>query len=226
MQLNKSVRLYFLISAWKNIWLTCSHRVEPCVVCFQIFYLDWWIVAMKCIFSPLCASKCVFRCTGWLATECFVALYTFVVLLSAVNDQVPLQIYNFTEWFAAIWAKMHLYPTVCQQVSLQMSSKSEWFVAFSTFVWLLPAVNEHVSLQIYSLTEWFVAFWAYLCNFSPMWVNIWLASWLEYLNDLTHILQGCEFAMSKIWSVLLPLLVDNDCGKFVCPHSLYDLSVH
>ena len=30
-------------------------------------------------------------------TECFVALYTFVVLLSAVNEQVPLQIYNFTE---------------------------------------------------------------------------------------------------------------------------------
>ena len=66
MQLNKSVRLYFLISVWKNIWLTSSHRVKPCVVCFQISYLDWWIVAMKCIFSPLCVSKCVFRCTGWL----------------------------------------------------------------------------------------------------------------------------------------------------------------
>ena len=36
------------------------------VVCFQISYLDWRIVAMKCIFSPLCVSKCVFRCTGWL----------------------------------------------------------------------------------------------------------------------------------------------------------------
>ena len=30
-------------------------------------------------------------------TEYFVALYTFVVLLSAVNEQVPLQIYNSTE---------------------------------------------------------------------------------------------------------------------------------
>ena len=55
----------------------------------------------------------------------------------------------------------------------------------------------------------------HMCNFSPMWVNIWLASWLEYLNDLTHMLQGCEFAMSKIWSVLLLLLVDNDWRKFV-----------
>ena len=69
-------------------------------------------------------------------TACFVALYTFVVLLPAVKEQVPLQIYNFTEWFAANWTKMHLYPTVCQQVSLQMSSKSEWFVAFSTRVML------------------------------------------------------------------------------------------
>ena len=141
-------------------------------------------------------------------TECFDALYT------TVNEQVPLQIYNSTDWFSAIWTNMHLYPTVCQQVSLQMSSKSEWFVAFSTFVWLLGAVNEHVSLQIYSLTEWFVHS-EHMCNFSPIWVNIWLASWLEYLNDLTHMLQGFEFAMSKIWSVLLLLLVDNDWGKFV-----------
>ena len=66
MQLKKSVRLYFLISVWKNIWLTCSHRVKPCVVCFQISYLDWWIVAIKCIFSQLCISKCVFRCKVWL----------------------------------------------------------------------------------------------------------------------------------------------------------------
>ena len=138
----------------------------------------------------------------YVLTECFVSLHTFVVLLSAVNERVPLQIYNFTEWFGAIWKKM--------------SSKSEWFVAFSTFVWLLPAVNEHVmSLQIYSLTEWFIAFWAYMCNFSPMWVNIRLASWLDYLNDLTHMLQGCELAVSKIWSVLLLLLVDNNWGKFV-----------
>ena len=32
----------------------------------SVSYLDWWIVAMKCIFSPLCVSKCGFRCTGWL----------------------------------------------------------------------------------------------------------------------------------------------------------------
>ena len=153
MQLKKSVRLYFLISVWKNIWLTCSHRVEPCVVCFQISYLDWWIVAMKCIFSPLCVSKCVFGCRGWLNV---LSHYTHLWFFS------PLWMSRCLFRFTTLLNDLLQSGQRCIFTPIQMSSKSEWFVAFSTFVWVPPSVNEQVSLQIYSLNEWFVAFWAYV----------------------------------------------------------------
>ena len=91
-------------------------------------------------------------------TECFVALYTFLVLLSAVNEQVPLQIYNFTEGFAAIWTKMHLYPTVCQ---------SKW-------VFRCPA----------SLNDLLHS--AHLCDFSLLWMSMWVFRFTAWLNDLLH----------------------------------------
>ena len=212
MQLNKSVRLYFLISVWKNIWLTCSHRVEPCVVCFQISYLDWWIVAMKCIFSPLCVSKCVFRCTVWLNVLSHCTHLWF---------------------FSPLWMSRCLFRFTTLLNDLLQSGQRCIFTPLCVSKWVFrcPAsLNDllhsahlcdfsplWMSMWVFRFTAWLndLLHSEHMCNFSPMWVNIWLASWLEYLNDLTHMLQGCEFALSKNWSVLLLLLVDNDWGKFV-----------
>ena len=52
----------------------------------------------------------------------------------------------------------------------------------------------------------------HMCNFSLMWPvgwNIWM-TWHTCCKDV-----GLPIAMSKIWSVLLLLLVDNEWGKFV-----------
>ena len=86
-----------------------------------------------------------------------------------------------------------------------------------------------MSMWVFRFTAWLndLLHSEHMCNFSPMWVNIWLASWLEYLNDLTHMLQGCGFANCHVQDLICsPPPACWQWLRKVCPHSLYDLSVH
>ena len=122
MQLNKSV------SVWKNIWLTCSHRVEPCVVYFPISYLDWWIVAMitfmrlfSIVRHNVISKGC--GCGGWKIT-----LVTLVGLLSKV------QYYNLKYWTTClIWNICASFPHCVSACAAWLNVLSHcahlWFIS-------------------------------------------------------------------------------------------------
>ena len=140
MQLNKSV------SVWKNIWLTCSHRV-----CFQISYLDWWIVTMDTfmrLFSSVHHNVISKGCgCGGIGHTCGTSL----------RCGQAYEISNFQlDWTTCyIWNTCASFPTVCKQVHLQMCGLTEWLVTLCTFLELLPDMNQQVSLhQSFSLSEW------------------------------------------------------------------------
>ena len=185
MQLNKSV------SVWKNIWLTCSHRV-----CFQISYLDWWIVIMD-IFMRLFSS--VHHNVGlrlwwhWSHLWDFTPLWTSIWNLKLpikLNDLLHLEhlcifsplylsrwVFRSPAWlndllrsahlcdFSSLWMslKMHLYPGAVHCVSASESSDVQqvWMICCIQHICVTSPRGE-LACEIYSLTEWFVAFWAYV----------------------------------------------------------------
>ena len=156
-------------------------------------WVDRLNVLLHCVhlwlFSPLWMSRWVFRSPAWL---------NYLLQSAHLCD------------FASLWMslKMHLYPIAVHCVSASESSDVQQ-------VWMFCCI-QHICVTSprCEWAYWVFRFTAWLICCILLQINIWLASWLEYLNDLTHMLQGCGFAMSKIWSVLLLLF------------ALYDLSVH
>ena len=75
----------------------------------------------------------------------------------------------------------------------QMFTLIEWFLTLSTFVQLLSAVNQEVLSQSSSLT----VHWAHFCDFSPVWVKMWLFRCWAPLKDFVHSAHLCDF--SSLW---------------------------
>ena len=148
---------------WKN---------ENSYSCGEISCIEIWNFSTWQIFSPPTCRWLRWQISGMGGSiECFVALCTLVALLSAVNEQVSLQISSLTELFAAI----------------------------STFVWLRLAVNELEDASLPHCSALCVSKWvfrcpaslnvllhsAHLCDFSSLWMSL-LSLQIYSLTDLLH----------------------------------------
>ena len=90
--------------------------------------------------------------------------------------------------------------------SLQICSMVKWLAALYTIVQFLSSVNHHVVLSLLASAN-DLLHCAHLCDFSPVWIIMWVLSLPAKTNDLLHSAHLCDFSTERVslWAFRLPL---------------------